>query len=133
MPNEIAIISLDFNGAEPGPPGPRGPTGLTLAEMAPYLDPADFAELSSPATRPDRCVWCGGVWRHSKLCDELQRCWLSPFPWGKYKGKPLRTVPGTYLVWALTRDLPAELRRDVLKEIEYRRREGRQSDINLAP
>ncbi|MBW3600620.1 MAG: hypothetical protein KY475_25575 [Planctomycetes bacterium] len=94
---------------------------MTLEEMREYLDPVDYAALSAPAARPDRCPWCGGIWRHSHPCEELQRDWLTPFPWGRHKGKPLSGVPADYLRWALAKpDLMQELRRDIDREVEFR-------------
>jgi hypothetical protein len=104
------------------PDGAENPP--TLQEMAPYLEPAEFVKLSAPAVRPDRCPWCRGIWRHSRPCEELQRDWLTPFPWGRRKGKPLSDVPADYLRWALAKpDLMTELRRDIERELKFRQRE----------
>jgi hypothetical protein len=84
------------------------------------LTPEQYAELTTPPQRPERCAWCKGIYRHHPDCDELHRLWQLKLTFGKHKGKRLGEVPTDYLEWAVLY-ADGDLRRDIARELEGRK------------
>ena len=47
--------------------------------------------------RRRRCGCCTGIRVHSEDCKRLQASWVYKMPWGKHKGKDIRTLGTGYL------------------------------------
>ena len=63
------------------------------------ISDSDHDYLTGPRNYSAPCPWCGGRYRHSRLCDELRASWEPVLPFGMHKGKPLSDVPRDYLEW----------------------------------
>ena len=66
------------------------------------LSDCDRDYLTGPRVYPSPCPWCGGRYRHNRLCDALRASWEPSLPFGMYKGKPLSAVPREYLEWLVS-------------------------------
>jgi len=49
------------------------------------IDYRDHRYLTGPRRHPEPCLWCGGRYKHSWLCDALHASWGPPHQLGKHK------------------------------------------------
>ncbi|MGD9647471.1 MAG: DUF3820 family protein [Pirellulales bacterium] len=94
------------------------PDAPIIAEPWDWFDQIDAEArdyLLGPRHWPKPCVWCGGRLRHNPACVALCDDWSPAMPFGKHKGRPVRSLGRDYLAWLLASgiELGAELRHEI--------------------
>jgi hypothetical protein len=78
----------------------------------------DVQYMRGSRVRPARCVWCGGILSHHKLCVTRSPGWRAELSFGRYRGCPIDDVPLEYLSWLLRS--PVHLSPEVHEAIDRR-------------
>ena len=106
-------------------PANAGAAHDALADDTPWdwfegIDAEARDYLLRPRRWPEPCPWCGGRLRHNALCVSVCDDWSPAMPFGKHKGRPVRSLDRGYLAWLLASgiELGAELRHEIERVLD---------------